>query len=194
MRKFIFEDANLNFFFCVDRFSRMKESLKPHVNKIWCFFSIWVFFHKHSWFTGRQWIQDAVSLSPLHYLPFTANHAKFLSSLWIRLEFLHSSCCARKDSWAFKYRYRKVRQMGSSDRFFDFLKKLSALTWISKSSKTFHFGIRPASWIAFWIFCIYLNNLPIHIKYENEPIRSNHGCIKPGISTDNYSSIHQKIV
>ena len=74
----------------------------------------------------------------------------------------------------------------------DFLKKQSALTWLSKSKKNFHFEIRPASWITFWIFCIYLNNLPIYTKSENEPIRSNHGCIKPGFSTDNYSSIDQK--
>ena len=99
----------LIFFFYVEQFSQMKEFLKLHVNKIWCFFSIWVFFHKHSWFTGQQWIGDAVSLSPFHHLPLNANHAKFLSSLWIRLEFFHSSYCARKDSCAFKNRYTKVR-------------------------------------------------------------------------------------
>ena len=33
----------------------------------------------------------------------------------------------------------------------------------------------------------------MHIRSENEPIRSNHGCIKPGFSTDNYSSVDLKI-
>ena len=32
----------------------------------------------------------------------------------------------------------------------------------------------------------------MRIRPENEPIRSNHGCIKPGFSTDNHSSIDQK--
>ena len=64
---------------------------------------------------------------------------------------------------------------------------------VNKSNKTFHFEIRPASsGIKLWIFCIYLNTLYIHIKSENEPIWSNHGCIKPGFSTDNYPSIDQK--
>ena len=75
---------------------------------------------------------------------------------------------------------------------FGFLKKAFCSHRLSKSIKTFHFGTLPASWITFWIFCIYLKNLPIHIKSENELIRSNNGCIKPGFSTDNYSSIDQK--
>ena len=32
----------------------------------------------------------------------------------------------------------------------------------------------------------------MHIRSENEPIRSNHGCIKPGFSTNNYSSVDLK--
>ena len=32
----------------------------------------------------------------------------------------------------------------------------------------------------------------MHIRSENEPIQSNHGRIKPRVSTDNYSSIDQK--
>ena len=32
----------------------------------------------------------------------------------------------------------------------------------------------------------------MHIRPEHEPIQFNHGCIKPGFSTDNYSSIDQK--
>ena len=45
---------------------------------------------------------------------------------------------------------------------------------------------------SFGIFRIYLNILLIHIHFENKPSRFNHGCIKPGFSIDNYSSIHQK--
>ena len=28
----------------------------------------------------------------------------------------------------------------------------------------------------------------MHIRFENEPVRYNHRCIKPGFSPDNYSS------
>ena len=159
----------------------MKKFVKLHVNKSWCFFFIWDFFHKYSWFTGQQQIGDAISLTPLHHfhpyhrhldisreitlqssplqivssrtwnrnlhfpsvsqwpltrhwcltkltvsktasIPFTANHEKFFFSLCIRLEFLYSLNCTRRDSSTFGNRYRKVRQTDSLVNFWIYLK------------------------------------------------------------------------
>ena len=39
------------------------------------FFPIWVFFHKHSWFTGQQGKGEAISLNPLYYVhPLHRHH------------------------------------------------------------------------------------------------------------------------
>ena len=76
---------------------------------------------------------------------------------------------------------------------FGFLNKLSALSWLGESKKTFHFEIRPASTINFYMFRVYLNTLLlVHVQSEIEPIRSIYGCIKSGFSTDNCSSIEKK--
>ena len=36
-------------------------------NAIYISFSIWVFFHEHSWFTGQQRKGEAISLTPLYH-------------------------------------------------------------------------------------------------------------------------------
>ena len=46
------------------------SSYRDYYYQIWSvktFFSIWVFFHGHSWFKGQQWKGKAISLSPLHH-------------------------------------------------------------------------------------------------------------------------------
>ena len=68
------------------------------------------------------------------YCYLIKDHAKFLFSLWIRLEFVHSLHYAQRDSCAFKNLYRG----------FDSLKKSSTLKWLSKSNKSFHFEIQSA--------------------------------------------------
>ena len=38
------------------------------------FFSIWVLFHEHSWFTGQQWKGEAISLTLLYHFCLLHRH------------------------------------------------------------------------------------------------------------------------
>ena len=52
--------------------------------KFWVFFSIWVFFHKHSRFTGQQGKGETISLTPLYH--FHPRHRHFDISREITVE------------------------------------------------------------------------------------------------------------
>ena len=55
-------------------FWKSRKTTKFYANEIFFFFSIWVFFHNHSWIKGLQRKGEGISLTPHYYFHTLYRH------------------------------------------------------------------------------------------------------------------------